>query len=456
VTHSRRHFLQRGAAFTLGFGGLALLSGPAIAAQVRRGRAGYGPLKSDPLGLLDLPEGFSYRVISREGEEMSDGLLVPGKHDGMAAFPGTRGKTILVRNHEIEHDWLQHSPFGPKNERLSLIDPARIYDRGHGKLPGLGGTTTLVYDTATGKLDKHFLSLVGTRDNCAGGPTPWGSWLSCEESTVTKADGFEQNHGFVFEVPSAGEGLVTPQPLLAMGRFRHEAVAVDPVSGCIYETEGLLDGCIYRFLPKERQRLNAGGALQALMLRGLHNFDTKNHADKPAAKVGEKFPVRWVALDDVNSPNDDLRKQAQHKGAARFARAEGMWFGDGVVYFACTSGGRTETGQIWKYTPGEREGHDDEAGGVLELIFEPNDTAIANNADNVTVAPWGDLIVCEDGAKLNGLIGVTPAGVPYRIALNRLNESETAGTTFSPDGSTLFVNIQDPGMTLAIKGPWRG
>lgn len=456
MTQSRRHFLQRSAAFTLGFGGLALLgTGPAIAAGLRRGRAGYGPLRADPAGLLDLPEGFSYRVFSRQGEEMSDGLLVPGKHDGMAAFPAPRGATILVRNHEIEHDWLDHSPFGRKNERLGLVDPARVYDRGRGKLPGLGGTTTVVYDTATGKVERQFLSLVGTANNCAGGPTPWGSWLSCEETVVSRADGFEQNHGFVFEVPAGGEGLAAPQPLLAMGRFRHEAVAVDPVSGCVYETEDVPDGCVYRFIPNERRRLGAGGALQALGLRGLHNFDTKNHAETPAIRVGEKHKVVWVALEDVLSPNDDLRKQGQSKGAARFARVEGMWHGNGAVYFAATTGGKKEAGQVWKYTPGEREGHPDEAGGVLELVLEPNDTAVVNNADNVTVSPWGDLIVCEDGPKHNGLIGVTPAGEPYRLAMNRLNESEMAGTVFSPDGGTLFVNIQDPGMTIAIRGPWR-
>lgn len=176
---SRRCFLHTSLA-TLAFSGLRRYV-EARPTQ-RAGRpAGYGPLKPDPDRVLDLPQGFQYRVISRTGEAMSDGLRVPGAHDGMAAFPGPRGTTILVRNHELAVESLSQSPFGEQNELLSVWNPENLYDAA----PALGGTTTLTYDTRRHVLEKHFLSLAGTIRNCAGGPTPWGSWISCEENNAT-------------------------------------------------------------------------------------------------------------------------------------------------------------------------------------------------------------------------------------------------------------------------------
>jgi uncharacterized protein len=243
--------------------------------------------------------------------------------------------------------------------------------------------------------------------------------------------------------------------LAAMGRFRHEAVAIDPRTDCVYLTEDLADGVLYRFIPSKPGRLREGGRLQALVVIDTPTLDTKNW-DQPRVKVGEKRRVRWVDVSNVAAPDDDLRLQAAAKGAALFARSEGMWYGHDSIYFAATTGGKAQLGQIWKYTPSPDEGHPEESRrpATLQLIIEPNDSTVCNNADNLTVAPWGDLIVCEDGPTLNGLFGVTPQGVPYRLAYHRASDAEMAGATFSPDGSVLFVNIQTPGVTLAIHGPW--
>lgn len=463
MTLTRRAFLARGGAFAAGFAGLhTLLRDRPVSAAAAIPADGYGPLIPDPAGILDLPEGFSYHVISKAGEEMDDGLLVPGLHDGMAAFPGPDGKTILVRNHELEPHWAEASAFGAKYERLAKVDRSRFYDYGAGKMPCPGGTTTLLYDTRTQRLEKHFLSLTGTVKNCAGGPTPWGTWLTCEEWTAPGGRYAERPHGFVFEVPASVDrpGLVDPVPLTAMGRFIHEAVAVDPASGCIYQTEDIADGLIYRFIPSERQRLAAGGRLQALVVRDRPSLDTRNWTS-PAVRPGEKLAVRWIDIEDVLSPNDDLRYQGFSKGAARFARNEGMWYGNRAVYWCATNGGPTQKGQIWRYTPSPAEGtpEEDQNPGTLELFIEAGEGSILEYGDNITVAPWGDLIVCEDEAgpadgKVH-ILGVTPAGREYRLARNAMSRGEMAGATFSPDGTTLFVNIQRPGLTLAITGPWR-
>lgn len=453
--------MMRGAAFSMGFAGLAtLLRQPrSLAASLEAASgAGYGPLVRDPAGIIDLPAGFSYTAFSRIGEEMDDGLLVPGQHDGMAAFAGAGGTVVLVRNHELKETQAAKGPFGADNARLGRVRADRVFDRGGGTLPGQGGTSTLVYDPVQRRVMKQSMSLLGTIYNCAGGPTPWGSWLTCEETTVGKADGLDQDHGWVFEVPHDATEPVEPLPITAMGRFRHEAVAVHPMAGCVYQTEDLADGVLYRYLPKAPGRLHEGGRLQALVVRDKATADLKNWKGGTPVSVGTRFSVGWVDLDDVRSPKDDLRLQAAAKGAALFARCEGIWWGVDAAYFAATTGGIKQLGQIWKYTPSPHEGTPEEATApaTLELILEPNDSTVVNNADNITVAPWGDLMVCEDGEGQNGLIGVTATGTPYRLAMVRTNKSETAGATFSPDGSILFVNIQNPGVTLAITGPWRG
>lgn len=454
---NRRAFLQRAAAAPFAFAGLAALTRRAHASPA----VGFGPLVPDPKGVLSLPKGFSYRVISRAGQEMSDGLLVPGRADCMGAFAGPGGTTILVRNHENDIEPSTLGAFGKDYERLGKVDRAKIFDAGQLKKPVLGGTTTLVVDTKTLEVKKQFLSLAGTARNCAGGVTPWGSWLTCEEDVTPAGGTFEQNHGYVFEVPAEADGgLVKAEPIRAMGRFYHEACAVDPRTNVVYLTEDRPDSILYRFLPKEAGKVGglarAGGTLQALVVVDHPSQDTRNWKER-TVRVGESLRVRWMDLDNIEPTKDDLRARGFAAGATMFARGEGAIFGGGALYFTCTSGGKAQRGQIWKYVPSEHEGKAEEAKspGVLTLFVEPDDASAMDMCDNLTVSPWGDLVVCEDGPETDRVLGVTPTGELYLIAQNTLSNSEFAGATFSPDGSTLFVNIQEEGLTLAIQGPWR-
>ena len=480
---NRRQFLRTSAAYAVGFAGLRTLVNPAFGDSLSPSSAsqiGYGELVSNLSGLLDLPKGFSYQVIGEVGQKMDDGLLLSAMPDGMATFPGPNGLTLIVRNHE--NTPMKDGPFGKggklDEERYAKVDASKLYDDGQGELPCTGGTTTVVYDTKNQKVVKQFQSLAGTERNCAGGPTPWGTWISCEETVDKpgvilegdKGAKFTKAHGYNFEVPATAEiGMADPIPLVAMGRFRHEAIAVDPVSGVILQTEDMDDGAFYRFLPNkpgkngEAADLQAGGKLQALMIVDHPSIDTRNWKGNQTVKVGDKFDVRWVDLQEVESPDDTLRYQAFEKGCARFARGEGIWYttkqdgsDKGEFYFACTSGGDKENGQIWRYTPSSQEGEWGEKTepGTLELFLEPNDSNLIENADNLTVANWGDLIVCEDRkGPIVRLVGVTPDGQCYTFANNHVG-GEFAGVCFSPDGSTLFVNLQSVGKTVAITGPW--
>lgn len=450
---TRRHFLRDATAAMAGFAGLATFVGGCSRSGGSRSAAGYGRLIPDPAGVLDLPAGFRYTMFSSAGETMDDGLVVPARHDGMAAFADTDGTTLLVRNHE--NTIVDPGPFGAGDALLARVDSASIYDRGFGKTPSRGGTTTIRFDTRTQRLVSHWLSLAGTERNCAGGPTPWGTWLTCEESVV-RADGtHERDHGFVFEVPIT-PGLADPVALAAMGRFNHEAVAVEPSRGIVYLTEDRGDGLLYRFLPTRRGRLADGGRLQALAVLGRPSLDTSNRSG-PTLAPGQPVATQWLDVRDVTAPNDDLRLQGFAAGAARFSRGEGMWFGRDAVYFACTDGGAAGRGQLFRYRPSPDEGTPAEANdpGRLELFLESAQTSILENADNLTIAPWGDVIVCEDSLGADGMVGITPTGEAYRLAEARGHLSELAGACFAPDGSTLFVNVQERGLTLAITGPWR-
>ena len=227
MTMSRRRFIGSAAAISLGFTGLGCAS-----SQIARGidpelDFGFQPLVDDPDGIIALPPGFSYRIFSRAGESMSDGLFVPARHDGMAAFPGPDGMTLLVRNHEITANGdPAQGAFGADMALLDRIDRDLLYDPGNGRSPALGGTTTLLYDTVNQRLVSHHLSLGGTLVNCAGGPTPWGSWITCEEIVSEAEGGFTREHGYNFEVVVGQTGLQRAEPLREMGRFKHEAVAV--------------------------------------------------------------------------------------------------------------------------------------------------------------------------------------------------------------------------------------
>lgn len=402
----------------------------------------------DPMGLLDLPPGFSCRVLSRLGDAMDDGGTVPDKADGMGCFdigPGADGKPelALVRNHELV----------PADDAGGPI--AKGFGRHNGNIVP-GGTTTIVLDAATLTVKRQFRSLGGTIRNCSGGITPWGSWLSCEEAPTGPGqrygEGLERNHGWVFEVPARAPGLVDPVPLTAMGRFNHEAAVVDPATGFVYMTEDRDDGVLYRFLPNTPGRLIEGGRLQAMVLDGL--TDTRNWSGA-AMPLGQSFGASWVDIEGVEAPVDNLRKQAAGKGAALIARGEGMHMGvdrgTSEVFICSTSGGAKQLGQIFRLAPGSAGATD-----RFELFFESESPEQFNYGDNLAVAPNGHLIVCEDQYTEvvdNHLRGITPDGRPYELA-RLVRQTELAGGCFSPDGKWLFVNAYAPTETLAITGPW--
>lgn len=433
---SRRQFFTLAGASAAG----AVLMSPLEALYTRAAKGqfvsggGYGPLIPDSNGLLDLPRGFQYRAISRTGDIMNDGNPVPGGHDGMGAFPGPKNTTILVRNHELSPNSTTQVA-GLKYDNLCK-----------------GGTTTLIVG-ANRQLQNHFASLAGTYRNCAGGTTPWGSWISSEENTSTPATNdpinvtgnVNQRHGYNFEVPANAKRTVTPVPLKAMGRFNHEAVAIDPKTGIVYETEDRGNGLFYRFIPNQPGKLVAGGILEALKIKGMPQAITKTNFP-----VRQPMQVEWVRIDNPDPDTDTVRVEGFSKGAAQFTRGEGIWYGNGEFYFCCTDGGAAGLGQVWRYVPGKTA----QEGGTLELFVEPNNVNVLDSPDNIVVAPFGDLIICEDGNDEQFVVGVTQKGELYQFARNAINDNEFAGACFSPDGQTMFVNIQTPGITFAIWGPW--
>ena len=254
----RRRFLIAGGLVPAGFLGLRhLMSDRPLYTDADLVDPGYGPLQKDSRGILDLPEGFQYRIVSWAGQTMSDGLFLPGAPDGMAAFPGPDGLAVVIRNHELTVQ-SDRGPFGKDNRRLELLDRGKIYDFGEGKTPSCGGTTTFLFDPARQEIVSQFMSLAGTIRNCAGGATPWGSWISCEETVRTAGHDQEagirtdHDHGYNFEVPATTRmEAVDPVPLRAMGRFNHEAVAVAAETGIVYQTEDRNDGLLFRFLPEK-------------------------------------------------------------------------------------------------------------------------------------------------------------------------------------------------------------
>ena len=464
------HVAQGKSHFGAGFGALTP-SLPVNAQELTH--TVVGDLSNEPI--LALPNGFNYRVLSMTGDVMSDGSRVPAGHDGMAAFAGPRGATLLVRNHEIgtsvQADYAYPVAGGPR------------YSIG-----AHGGTTTIVVGRNR-EVRRHFVSLAGTHTNCAGGPTPWGSWLSCEETfSTTSNGGVSTRHGYVFEVVAdANGGVVTPVPLKAMGRFSHEAAAVDPMTGYVYETEDRSDSCFYRFVPNTRRNLANGGELFAMRILAGPQNTTNNPAfggTTQGIKVGESYGVDWVRVDRPDpdaertvaastGPNDvAVRYQAQDRGAAIFYRGEGAWYGNGLVYFVATQAGPAApenlpsppgngrgNGQVWAYDPDAE---------TVTLVVEAAPTGdLLDEPDNITVTPFGDLLLCEDSSDdSQHIVGVTAEGDLYHFAKNvllsdnsdpdlaRFIGNEFAGACFSPDGHTLFVNIQTPGMTFAIWGPW--
>ena len=401
--------------------------------------ADYGPLVPDPAGMLDLPRGFSYRLLSSLGNAMTDGCTVPDKADGMGCFSLGNDEIVLIRNHEL----------------VPADDAGGVLAKGFGTRDGAivpGGTTSIVLDATTLEVKREFRSLAGTIRNCSGGITPWGSWLTCEEAPTGPGqrfgEGLAENHGWVFEVPANATGLIDAVPLKAMGRFNHEAACVDPRTGIVYLSEDRDDSVLYRFVPTTPGRLGDGGLLQAMVVEGLS--DTRNWTSAEMA-VGSRHTVRWIDCDDVESPNDDLRSRAAAKGAALVARGEGIHTGTDEIFVCSTNGGQRKLGQILRLVPGTG-GEPDQ----IELFFESQSKDQFNYGDNLTVGPNGHLIVCEDQYTEvvdNHLRGITPDGRAYTLGRLRM-QTELAGGCFSPDGKWFFVNAYSPTRTLAITGPW--
>jgi secreted PhoX family phosphatase len=438
--------------------------------QAAPGKGGYGPLVPtadlrDGAMRIALPEGFQYRSFSPAGALMSDGNRVPLAHDGMAVFNMPDGKYRLVRNHED-----RNAP----GTGSTAVD-GNAYD----PLAG-GGTTTLVVNPFTRELERDFISLNGTIVNCAGGMTPWNSWITAEETNAGLSSGWARQHGYCFDVPVSAEGSVRAFALHDMGRFSHEANAVDPATWIVYETEdnGSNSG-FYRFLAHTPGVLSDGGRLQMLAIDGASNYDTQTRQT-----VGVALPVTWVDIANPNPPGTSstaVFNQGFLLGGARFARLEGCWWGNGAVYFAATSGGNAGRGQVWEFRPdGDR--------GALTLIFESSGAAQLDFPDNIAVSPQNGLLLCEDGDGDQYLRGLTLNGEIFDFALNLQTEHEWAGATFAEaepswndrkirgshrplggrwDRVTLFVNRQgstsgpnpptagNEGMTFAIWGPWK-
>ncbi len=405
--------------------------------------ATLGELIDDPKGILSLPAGFSYQVISQLGDTMDDGMTVPNRSDGMGCFALDSERVVLVRNHELEP---RHT--SDELAKLSAKHKANSYDHDNTGRPLPGGTSNIVYNHKTRRVEQQFMSLLGTIRNCSGGITPWGSWLTCEESVDKASQKIAKDHGYVFEIPSTTKGLVNPQPIKAMGRFNHEAACVDPATGIVYLTEDRNESLFYRFIPNKPGELHQGGKLQALAIKGAPQFDSRNWQNKQM-DLNHQYLVEWIDLENVTSPNDDLRFQGHKKGAALFARGEGIIFGDNEMYFCCTSGGAKQVGQIMRYS---LKGN----APTISLFLESEDISSFNYGDNLVIAPNGHLVVCEDQYTdnvNNHLKGVTPKGATYDFAKVEI-QTEPAGVCFSPDGETMFVNLYSPSMTLAITGPW--
>ncbi|OQD53840.1 Tat pathway signal sequence domain protein [Streptomyces phaeoluteigriseus] len=455
MSATRRQILARTGALGAGIafsGALSeLFPGTATAAQ-NLGHGGYGPLVPDPHGLLDLPKGFRYRVLSREGDPLRSGEgPVPSNHDGMTALPGRRGRVHLVRNHENRHNAALPVP---TVEGLTY-DPA-----------GKGGCTALTLDAGDRVLAER-VAIAGTAVNCAGGPTPWHTWLTCEE-TEDKAgtNGYTKDHGFVFEVDPSDPRRTGAVPLTAMGRFQHEAIAVDPHLGVVYETEDAFlkpFGLFYRFLPEKPLggvgSLRAGGRLQAMRVPGVP--DLSSVRDTGASFDG----VEWVDVPDPLAAGTPIRLQDfGPKGITHAQKLEGCYWGGRCVYFVSSFARGAEGsaadhfGQIWRYDPARRR-------LTLVIVFGPEtDVQLPGESpDNICLAPSGGLMVCEDGNGAQHVYGVTRGGEVYAMARGRQNIGtpeepewgEFAGVAFSPDGRTMYVNCYTPGTTFAVTGPWR-
>ncbi|MGP3981500.1 alkaline phosphatase PhoX [Streptomyces sp. KR80] len=428
-------------------------------------KLGYGPLVPDPDGILALPEGFTYRIITRSGvTKLESGEFTPSKHDGTAAFAAPRGVTLLVNNHELKGPrWKWKHP-------VPLAD-GLVYD------PAASGGCTVVEVHRHGGQVAEWVGIAGTSTNCAGGRTPWRTWLTCEENSDRAGEnGMTKDHGYVFEVdPYDRRANRNPKPIKALGRYDHEAVVVDPERGHVYLTEDADEpnGLFYRWVPPRgfkhgrgqlRRLADDAGELQASKCydSGGRFVDDLSRA----TKTGTVYGVDWVEVPDRDAQKVPVREQFDVGEITRARKLEGMWWADGGAYIVSSyareedSPGKPHDGQVWFYNPRRRT-------LTLKVLLgvnpDPSKDGPLDGPDNITVSPYGGLILAEDGEGIQHLFGATDDGRTYPIARNEVNIgtaaepefSEFAGVVFAPDGRTLYASIQDPGIMLAITGPWR-
>ncbi|MFW2455479.1 PhoX family protein [Methyloversatilis discipulorum] len=470
-TYSRRNFLKSGVAAAAMVGMPFALGSKAAHAARLPYSPDYGPLmpvndEVTGLPLLQLPEGFKYWSYGWTGDLMNDGVATPGAHDGMAVVAADANRIVLVRNHEQGSSTSGHYMPGSKG----IYDPRCN-----------GGTTTLVFAPQQKKWLSSWASLSGLIRPCAGGPTPWNTWLSCEETSNGLHNGASKQHGYVFEVPASG--IASGQPLIDMGCFSHEAAAVDPVTGMIYETEDSTPSGLYRFVPNVPGRLSAGGKLQMMKLKTANNasiaIEGQNYGYFDTAlenAIGTTWDVEWVDIENPDKPfisgttYGGVRSQGLVQGASSLRRGEGIWYGNGVIYVCSTSGGAANNGQIFAYDP-RRE--------TFTLLFVSMGDGIdgVDSPDNIAWSPRGSLILCEDGgASPQQLRGLTLDGTIFPFCATNMDfrVGGTIGPVTRPSGRTfnnnalgnewagatfhnewLFANAYGaPGITFAITGPW--
>ena len=443
---SRRQFMKGGAA-GLAFTAFAQRAGAFVNFDEDYGALRVATDRSTGLPLLRLPKDFQYASFGWTGQIMHDGIPTPGAHDGMAVVTSLNNRLRMIRNHEL-------------SGVSSAVPSPATYDP-----VAPGGCSVVSFNQRTGRWLESRMAIGGTVRNCAGGATPWGSWITCEETLDDYSDDGGKSHGWVFEVPA----MRTPsgEPIREMGRFSHEAVAVDPSTGFVYETEDATPSCFYKFEPDgPYSDLTHGGRLYALKVVGVDHFVF----DTPASfENGTSWDVEWVLIDDPQAKTESTAAQGIARGAASFSRGEGAFYDSGYIYFTSTDGGGVSEGQVYQYDPRRER---------LTLIFESRDAAMLDNPDNIAVSPRGGIILCEDGDGDQRLVGLSLQGQVFDFALNDIrlsaedlaivdrifpgvaaaippddySGSEWAGATFV--GRWLFVNIQTPGITFAITGPW--
>ncbi|MEU3918698.1 alkaline phosphatase PhoX [Streptomyces sp. NPDC002659] len=424
---------------------------------------GYGPLIPDPKKILALPAGFSYEIITHSGvTKLDSGEFTPSNHDGTATFDGPRGVTLLVTNHELK---------GPRSGWKYPVPLAEglVYD------PAASGGCSVVEVHRSGEV-AQWVGIAGTSTNCAGGRTPWGTWLTCEETEdLAGKNGMTKDHGYVFEVdPYDRRVNRDPKPVKAFGRYAHEAVVIDPKRGHAYLTEDASgpNGLLYRWVPPHGFRHGRGHlrhlADDAGVLQATKCYDSGGRFVDDlsrATKIGTVYGVDWVDVPDRDGRTTPVRKQFADKDITRARKLEGMWWGDGGVYIVSSyaraeSPGTAHDGQVWFYDPKRRT-------LTLRVLLgvnpDPSKDGALDGPDNITVSPYGGLVIAEDGEGVQHLFGATDRGRTYPIARNELNIgteeepefSEFTGVVFSCDGRTLYANIQTPGIMLAITGPWK-